>query len=549
MRRPRFSNVPPHQTSISSATAQLHGKFQQAVTLHQQGQLGRAQRIYEEILNVQHQHFGAMHMLGVIAAQTNQRERAVELIGKSILLNPQNAMAQNNYGNALHHVNRREEAVAHYEKAIALNRDYADAYYNRGIALFDLKRYEAALESYDRAIALNGHSAEAHYNRGLALTRLHRYEAALASYERAIAIKPDYAEAFCNRGGVFRELMKLDAALTCYNQAIALRPDYATAYANRAYALLSLGDFEAGWVDHEWRWKSEDGVKPISSFPEPLWLGKESIAGRTILLHTEQGLGDTIQFCRYVKLVSDLGARVILQVQSPLMQLLSGLEGLSQLVLRGNPLPDFDYQCPLMSLPLACKTTLSNVPAKIPYLKTSVEKVLYWKEKLGEKKKKLRVGLVWSGGFRPNQPELWSLNQRRNIALATLAPLRHPDIEFFSLQKGQPAESELAELRTGNWGGPPLVDFADQLQDFSDTAALIEHLDLVISVDTSTAHLAGALGKPVWILNRFDTCWRWLLDRTDSPWYPTARLYRQRAAGDWDGVVQRVQSDLGQLVT
>jgi hypothetical protein len=197
----------------------------------------------------------------------------------------------------------------------------------------------------------------------------------------------------------------------------------------------------------------------------------------------------------------------------------------------------------LLSLPLAFKTDLSNIPANIPYLKSSLEKSLSWKEKLGERSK-LKVGLVWSGGFRQNQPETWSVNRRRNIPLDKFASLKHPDIEFYSLQKGQPGESELAELKRNNWEGPDIIDFTSQLYDFSDTAALVDNLDLVITVDTSTAHLAGALGKPVWILNRFDSCWRWLLDRTDSPWYPTARLYRQETPEDWDSVVQRVKTDL-----
>ena len=197
----------------------------------------------------------------------------------------------------------------------------------------------------------------------------------------------------------------------------------------------------------------------------------------------------------------------------------------------------------MLSLPLAFGTTLETIPANIPYLKANAEKSLFWQEKLGEKTKP-RVGLVWSGGFRPNQPEVWSVNRRRNIPLAKLAALKNSDIEFYSLQKGQPAESELAELMRDNWDGPPIIDFTNLLNDFSDTAALVKNLDLVIAVDTSIAHLAGALGKPVWMLNRFDTCWRWLLDRTDSPWYPTARLYRQEKAGDWDTVVQRVKTDL-----
>jgi hypothetical protein len=226
--------------------------------------------------------------------------------------------------------------------------------------------------------------------------------------------------------------------------------------------------------------------------------------------------------------------------------LLAGLEGVSQIVERGSSLPEFDYQCSLLSLPLALKTTLSTVPGRNPYLRSDAGRRNHWQSVLGGRTKP-RVGLAWSGGFRSHQPELWGVNGRRNIPLAKLAPLKSPEIEFYSLQKGQPAESELTEVIAKNWDGPELRDHTNELHDFADTAALIEQLDLVISVDTSIAHLAAALGKPVWLLNRFDTCWRWMTVRTDSPWYPTMKLYRQERPGDWDGVVQRVKTDLLRL--
>jgi hypothetical protein len=273
------------------------------------------------------------------------------------------------------------------------------------------------------------------------------------------------------------------------------------------------------------------------------WLGRECLIGKTIVLHGEQGLGDTLQFCRYVKRVADLGASVLLEVPSQLASLLKNLEGVSRLLVRGEPLPAFDYHCPLISLPLAFGTSLSTIPAQVPYIVADPVKTRFWSEKLGPWIQ-LRVGLVWSGGFRPDQPERGPVDKRRNMPLSTLAPLRNAGITFYSLQKGQPAESELAQLRAAGWPGPELVDFTALLHDFSDTAALVENLDLVISVDTSTAHLAGALAKPVWIMNRFDSCWRWLLNRTDSPWYPTARLYRQQRPEDWAEVVERIRLDL-----
>jgi hypothetical protein len=318
---------------------------------------------------------------------------------------------------------------------------------------------------------------------------------------------------------------------------------------NLSLCHLLLGNFKDGWQEYEWRWKNESATRLQSkrSFTQPLWLGQQSLVDKTILLHAEQGLGDTMQFCRYAPLVAQLGAKVILEVQRPLFKLLQNLEGVSQLVAMGDPLPLFDYQCPLMSLPLAFNTEIESIPNQVPYIKAPPIQADYWKTKL-QNHQKLKVGLVWNGGFRPNQPELWSLNARRNIPLAQIAQINIPDINFYSLQKGEPAESELIQSGNQYWNPSNFYNFVGELDDFSDTAALIANLDLIISVDTSTAHLAAAMGKPVWLLNRFDTCWRWLVDRKDSPWYPTITLYQQERMGDWESVIERVKEDLGSRV-
>ncbi|HEX4209292.1 MAG TPA: tetratricopeptide repeat-containing glycosyltransferase family protein [Candidatus Binataceae bacterium] len=469
---------------------------------------------------------------------------------RAIALRPNHSEAHSNRGNVLRELRQLDAALASYDRALAINPSYAEAHYNRGVVLHDLNRPDDALASYDRAIALRPDYAAAFCNRGVVQEQLHLFEAAVESYSRAVAIQPGFARALANRGNAQRALLQLDAAIDSCDRAIAISPDYAAAYQNRAVARLLAGDFALGWPDYEWRWKNEDSAlrRDYRPFTQPQWRGEHDLAGRTLLIHSEQGLGDTIQFCRYVPLLAPLGATVIFEAPSPLMQLLAGLVGVAQLISRGTALPDFDYHCPLMSLPLAFRTTLATVPANVPYLTVDAERRRHWRGKLGERRQP-RVGLVWSGGFRADQPEVWSVNSRRNIPLAKLAALRNSDIEFYSLQKGQPAESELAQLNARHWNGPRLIDCTGELHDFADTAALIEQLDLVISVDTSTAHLAGALGKPVWILNRFDTCWRWLLDRTDSPWYPTARLYRQAKPGDWDGVIEQLSGDIQRLFT
>lgn len=570
-----------HAAAASDMSALL-GKLQQASQYYARGNLGLAQTLYQEILEVEPSRFEALHALGVIAGRSGDWGQASALLGRAVAVNPDDADVHCDFGVVLKALRRWREALACYERAIALRPDHTEAHSNRGNVLRELRQYEDALASYDKAVAISPDYAEAHYNRGVVLHDLHRLEDALASYDKAIAIRPDYAAAFCNRGVIQehlhlfsaavesyaqavelqpgfvralsnrgnaqRVLLQLDAAIDSCNRAIAIAPDYAAAYQNRAVARLLAGDFEQGWPDYEWRWKNEDSAlrRDYRAFIQPQWRGQHELTGRSILIHSEQGLGDAIQFCRYVPLLARRGATVIFEVPGALMQLFAGLAGVAQLISRGTALPDFDYHCPLMSLPLAFRTSLATVPAEVPYLTVDAERQHYWRGKLGPRRKP-RVGLVWSGGFRPDQPEVWSVNSRRNMPLAKLAPLSTSDIEFYSLQKGQPAESELAQLGPHDWEGSPPIDCAGELHDFADTAALIEQLDLVVSVDTSTAHLAGALGKPVWILNRFDTCWRWLLNRADSPWYPTARLYRQAKPGDWDGVVEQLRNDIQRL--
>ena len=308
-----------------------------------------------------------------------------------------------------------------------------------------------------------------------------------------------------------------------------------------------MGDYASGWELHEWRFRQPAYLRKQRSFSQPQWLGKESLAGKVILLHAEQGLGDTLQFCRYAPLVAAMGAHVLLEVQEPLVRLLQCLPGNITVVSAGTPLGDFDFHCPLLSLPLAFKTTLHAIPLSEGYLFADPEKAEKWEQRLSHYGSVPRVGLVWSGGFRADQPEVWNVNERRNIPLERIATLNCPGILFVSLQKGNPAEAELRECKGTVWPSDNLVDAAEQLRDFSDTAALIARLDLVISVDTSTAHLAAAMGKPVWLLNRFDTCWRWLEHGTESPWYDAVRLYRQRDFANWDSVLTDVRDALLQL--
>ena len=541
---------------------------------------GEARFSYDKVLEIRPNSTEAWVGCGNVFACLQRYEAGVEAYGRALVLNPQSVGAWLGRGNILVDLNRYDEALVAYERALALKSDVAEVWLGRGNAHRNLGRYYEALASYDKSLLLKPDLAEAHLGRADILCNLRRLDEAvavydkvlekrpdfaeawlgrgnlfhdlkrfgdaMAAYDRAIEIKPNFVEVYTSRGYLLSEFINLDAAIAEYDRAIAIKPNDAQARWNKSLALLSRGDFAEGWRLFEWRWETSNIRASKRQFRQPLWLGSASLADKTILLYTEQGLGDAIQFCRYAVFVADLGAHVILEVQKPLRSVFTTLRGVAHLVQRGDALPAFDFYCPLMSLPLAFETTLSNIPANIPYLTANPEKSSFWKERLGRKNKR-RVGLVWSGGVKLSHREWMDINERRNIPLIKLAPLKNADVEFYSLQKGQQAELELVELMRDNWEGPHVIDFTSELIDFSDTAALIDNLDLVISVDTSVVHLAGALGKPTWVLNRFDTDWRWLLDRTDSPWYPSVKLYRQERSGNWDDVIQRVKEDLERI--
>lgn len=507
------------------AQAQVH--FNTGLAFHQKGQMAQAQAAYNEALRLQADHFEALHLSGVLAAQTKNLTQALGLIDKSLAINAGNVSAWNNRGNTLREMKRFQDAVESYDKALALKPDYAEAYYNRGNVLRDSGQYAAAVDSYDRAIGLRSDYAEAHNSRGNALRDLLQPQAALQSYEKAISLRSDYAAAYSNRGAALGDLKHYAAAIRSYDTAIALDPNYAAARLDRSLDLLKTGNLQLGWVEYEWRWidKSEDVSR---RFPHPRWTGAEPLNGKTILLHSEQGLGDTIQFCRYAKLVSDFGARVILEVQESLMRVLTSLEGVEQLVARGKPLPPFDYQCPLISLPLAFKTRLENIPSADAYLTPLPDKVAQWQARLGEKTHP-RVGMVWSGSAAHKN------DHNRSIRLADLIKSLPSGIQYVSLQK-EVREADQHTL-TSHSG---ILDLGREIKDFTDTAAVCELMDVVVSVDTSVAHLAGALGKAVWVLLPFNPDWRWLTDRNDSPWYSSVRLFRQSRIGDWSDVISRM---------
>ena len=467
------------------------------MTLHQAGALPAAESAYRAVLAASPRHAPTMTLLATVLAQNEQEEEAVRL----------------------------------FDASLKIDRNQEVALFNRGNALFKLKRYAEALASYNRAVALWPGHAPLLNNRGNALLGLGRRMEALAAFDRVIAIDPGYVDAHFNRANALAQLDRVAEALAGMDRAAALDPDHAEAQYNRALLRLRLGAYGQGWRLMEWRWRMPDAELP-RLFPQPVWLGDADVADKTVLLHAEQGYGDSVQMCRYAPLVAARGARVILDVQRPLVPAMSRLEGVAQLVATGDPLPPFDLYCPLMSLPWAFRTELDTVPRAVPYLRAAPETVRRWAERLGPARGK-RVGLVWAGSKANTN------NDQRSVGLRAVLPLLECGAEVIALQKELSPEDRALAAAT-----PRLRAVGDALEDFGDTAAVMELLDLVVTVDTSAAHLAGALGRPVWVMLSPAADWRWLAGEADAPWYPTARLFRWDAGRGWPGVVAQVKAAL-----
>jgi tetratricopeptide (TPR) repeat protein len=525
----------PLESNPGSARNNAATLFDQALALFRGGRLAEAKRIARRILADQPKHGQALHLLGLALSQQGNHTEALRYIDAAMQIEGQSSSIYNSRGNVFAALHRYDEAVANYDKAIALKSDLAEPFCNRGGALQELKRFDEALASYDQAIALKPDSAEAFCNRGLALHELNRFDEALASYDKAIALTPDYAEAFCSRGATLQALKRLDEALASYDKAIALNPHYADAYMNRALIRLLMGRYHEGWPDNEWRWKVKDCASNRPNIKTPTWQG-ENLSGRHILVFSEQGLGDVIQFVRFLPLLAERKCKVTLLAPAKLISLLRLSSDQIEIISELGNVESIDFQVPLMSLPHAFDTRLETIPSKTPYLVAPPERVKVWEEWL-PKSHALRVGVGWAGN------PIFSTDTSRSIGLPRLLPLLSvPGVQFISLQKDlRSGDEELLRQH------PQVIHVGDRLKDFGETAAIMSLLDLVISSDTAPVHLAGALGRPVWVLLRHVPDWRWLLDRDDSPWYPSARLFRQPVAGDWESVVAKVIEELSLL--
>ncbi|MBW4691512.1 MAG: tetratricopeptide repeat protein [Lyngbya sp. HA4199-MV5] len=562
---PHPSHLTPH-SSPHSPLPTPHSLLKEAVRHHQARQYREAEQLCRQILQQQDDHADAWHLLGMVAHQERkfdaaiaayrralaanpehhdtynnlavalqeleQIDEAIAHYEKAIALKPDFADAHNNFANALRHKGRTEEAIAHYQQAIVLRPNYADAHNNLGLIYFAEGEFEQAAACYRQAIAVKPDFPQVHNHLGNALKELGDFDAAVKCYEQAIALKPDYAKAFNNWGNIFRDRGALQEAVQYYNQATAIEPTFAEAHWNKALTLLLNGELQAGFAEYEWRWQVKlPTFQPMRSLAQPRWDGSP-LAGKTIFLHAEQGMGDMIQFARYVPLVAQQGGRVVLECHAPLVNLFKQLPGIQAIVSYGSTPPPFDVHAPLMSLPHILGITLNTIPADIPYLQLPAS--LAPPLPTPHSPLPLKLGIVWSGN--PQNP----YNRTRACPLDPLLSLAElPGIALYSLQK-ELTEGDRSLLQAH----PHVHALHEHLHDFVDTAALINQLDLIIAVDTSVAHLAGALGKPVWLLLPYAPDWRWMLGREDSPWYPTMQLFRQPAYGDWSSVVKAVKEAL-----
>ena len=559
-----------HVLNLKPDFAEIHNNL--GIIFRDTGRLQEAEPCFQQALKIKPDYVEAHINLGVVLKNTGRLSEAEASYRLALLFKPDSAEAYTNLGNLLKESGRLDEAESCYRKALHIKPDWAEGYFNLGVAMQASGRLTEAEISYLQALQLKPDFAEAHSNLGNTLKESGRLKDAEVCYRKALEINPNAAELHSNLGVVLKDLCRLtEAELSCrqalfihpdfagahnnlgvilkesgrlleaeqsYRRAIEIQPDYAEAHSNLAIALLTRGAWAEGWIENEWRWQTPQMINGRRNFAQPQWRG-EKAEGLTLLIHAEQGYGDTLQFCRYASLAAARGLKVVLEVQPPLVRLLGSLHGIERVLQQGEKLPAFDLHCPMLSLPLALNTTLTTIPCAISYLQADKAQSDFWSMRLAAlSDKRFRVGLVWAGNSHSHWPQAAVIDRQRSLPPELFAPLLDcAGFHFFSLQKGGARAPEHFRL----------TDFMNEIDDFADTAALIDSLDLIISVDTAVSHLAAALGKPVWVLNRFDSCWRWLRERDDSPWYASVRLFRQPAPGDWQSVIEKVVVELGVL--
>jgi tetratricopeptide (TPR) repeat protein len=510
-------------------------------TLLGQGRREEALQVFDKAVQLKPDDADLWRNLGDVLAEAERSGEAILTFQQALKLNPRHLDAASKVAHLLYSAQRFEESVASFTVCDGLQPDQSWTVYMRALALQKLKRFDEALTDNMRAYDLDPTSADTCNNLGNVLRALGRNEEAISWFDRSLKLRPDFADTLTNRATALGELRHFDEAITTYHRVLAIDPNHIIAAWNLAGLQLTTGDFKAGWARREEvRWKLPSLAPHYPKLARPMWLGAEPIAGKTLLVISDEGLGDAIQFVRYVPMLAALGARVILAAQDALHPLLAGFTGISEYLTASTDWTSltFDFHCSIYSLPLVFGTEIDSIPAEIPYIPApSPDRIQKWEQRLGSHDR-LRVGLVWSG----NPKHLNDHN--RSLPLRMLLPILNCDATFVSLQKDlRPDDKKTLSER------PDIIDLTSHLTDFAETAALMSCLDLVITVDTSAAHLSGALGRPTWILLPYPAEYRWLLDRDDSPWYPTMRLFRQTETRDYASVIERVRNELLALIS
>jgi len=505
-----------------------------AIAFHKNGMLEEASLIYEKILIKEPGHTDAMNLLGLIALQKKEYPQAIELINKAILASTENNVSEfhANLGCALHQEGLLDESIASFDLAISLNSSTALYYTKRGLAQLEKKYFDSAINSFDQAIKLRSQDPMNFYYRGIAQLEKKYFNSAINSFDQAIDLNRDFAEAFNNRGLAQVEQKYFDEAINSFDQAIKLRYDYSEALWNKGLILLKLGNFEEGWPLYESRLEGSPSFPPVRQEFQNNFININGLVNKSVLLTSEQGVGDTILFYRYVKKIFNLNARVTVAVQKSLVDLLSASKPSWNIVNIEGALPACDYRSSLLSLPFILQEKCVDINADNPYIFSDPMKVSEWKNRLSPKRKP-PIGLVWSGNT------LFKENAKRSVPLLQMISFLPSNLQYVSLQK-ELSDFDLKVLERNAF----ISNYASYLIDFNETAALIDCLDLVITVDTSIAHLAGAMGKRTWLLLSENADWRWFMDTESSPWYPTIKIFRQDQLGDWSSVLKRVELEL-----
>jgi tetratricopeptide (TPR) repeat protein len=508
--------------------------LQEGVGHHQAGRLSEAEQCYQQILVRQPGHVDAVQLLGVIAHQAGRHDLAIDWIGRAITLNPNVPAFHNNLGEAHRAAGNLDQAATCYRRAIALERTSPDARANLIRALMQQQNQAEALAEIWSAFDLGQDVVQILIDIIVGLTGEFKFDQAMALARAAMAKRPQDARLLVVLGNTLHAAGQLDESLTAYHQALEILPESGEAHWNKALVLLTRGDYLSGWKEYEWRWRCANFPYKRQDFGKPFWDGSD-LRDKTVLLDSEGGFGDIIQFVRYARLLAERGGRVVLGCPPELKELLKSVAGVDQIVTRGETLPPLDFQLPLLTCPLRFGTTLETIPSPGSYIAASPQRVALFTERFSGQGSGLQVGLVWCGRNMPYP--------NRSCPLSQCAPLFEiPGIQFHSLQRDD-GRAELASA-LANWR---IVDHGDALKDFSDTAAVIAHLDLVITIDSAVAHLAGAMGKPVWVMVPHSPDWRWMMERDDCAWYPTMKLYRQAGPNQWSAVTTRVAAALRAL--